>query len=148
MSALSVIFTIVVLDVYFNSDDEEEVPEWLQKFTNSVLVRIMCWNTTCCKSKQVAPFNEKTSLKIEKDMQVLSYGKYKDGTKDLDSKGKNKLDTASPEKDIDSLSNNKVYTWKEIALLMDRCFLFAFIFLVVTASVVCLALLASAYHMY
>ena len=96
----------------------------------------------------MVPFNEKTSLKIEKDMQVLSFGKYKDGTKDLDSKGKNKLDTASAEKDIDSLSNNKVYTWKEIALLMDRCFLFAFIFLVVTASIVCLALLASAYHMY
>ncbi|WAR09725.1 ACHB-like protein, partial [Mya arenaria] len=43
LSNLSVIFTIVVLDIYFNHDDDEAPPDWLQKFTKYFLVNITCW---------------------------------------------------------------------------------------------------------
>ncbi|WAR09698.1 ACHE-like protein, partial [Mya arenaria] len=43
LSTLSVIFTIVVLDIYFNHDDDEAPTDWLQKFTKYFLVKITCW---------------------------------------------------------------------------------------------------------
>jgi len=43
LSTLSVILTIIVLDVYFNHDDDESPPIWLQKFTKCFLVKITCW---------------------------------------------------------------------------------------------------------
>ena len=144
-SALSVILTIIVLDVYFNADDDEEVPEWLQKFTRSFLVRMACWNVTCCKRKQVSPSdNDHLYLKTINVKNNVLFGKRKDDIKPIDSKGKEKLAKDKIESESEIMKDMKVYTWKEIALLMDKCFMFVFIGLVLIASIVCLALLASA----
>ena len=148
MSALSVIFTIIVLDIYFNSDDDEEIPDWLQKFTRKVLVPVTCLNVTCCTRKQVSPMDGSTdiltkeSLKPEKDING-----FVDGISGGNNLGSNKneiSDTKYGPKGSDNNTAEKVYKWKEIALLMDRCFLIVFILLVLIASVVCLALLVSA----
>jgi hypothetical protein len=37
----------------------------------------------------------------------------------------------------------KIYSWKEVALILDRCFMYLFIFLVIVTSIVCLGILAS-----
>ena len=130
------VFTILVLDVYFNSEDDEEVPDWLQKFTRTFLVRITCSKVKCCKRKQINPTNESQenivvndSLKKTKPFAIEN----KDGFFDI--KKNNELDT-------------KVYTWKEIALLLDKFFIVLFIFLVSIVSVVCLSVLVSAWARY
>lgn len=37
----------------------------------------------------------------------------------------------------------KLYSWKEVALILDRCFMYLFIFLTVITTVVCLTVLAT-----
>ena len=53
VSALSVICTIIVLDVYFKTEDDTEVPEWLQKF-----VRVTCWNAKVFCGAKISPVSE------------------------------------------------------------------------------------------
>ena len=148
MSALSVIFTIIVLDIYFNSDDDEEIPDWLQRFTRKVLVPVTCLNVTCFKRKQVSPMNDSTdilteeSLKLEKDKN--GFAESINGSNNLGSNKKEISDTKYGPKGSENNTAEKLYKWKEMALLMDRCFLIVFILLVLIASVVCLALLVSA----
>ena len=133
MSALSVVFTIIVLDVYFNSDEDDEVPDWLQKFTRTFLVRITCSKGTCSRRKQISPTNDSQENIFVKDS--LKNGKpfgNENGDGHFDSNKHNE-------------SDKKVYTWKEIALLLDKFFVILFISLVSIVSVVCLSILASAW---
>ena len=136
MSALSVVFTIIVLDVYFNSDDDEEVPDWLQKFTRSFLVRITCSKVKCCKRKQVSPTNDSQEHIFVKDTS-------KKGKPFINKNGDEYFDTGKHDH-----SDTKVYTWKEIALLLDKFFIVLFILLVSIVSVVCLSVLVSAWSGY
>ena len=45
-------------------------------------------------------------------------------------------------------TDEQMYKWKEIALILDRFFMYTFIFLVATVSIVCLSLLVAAYNNY
>lgn len=136
LSALSVVFTILVLDVYFNSDDDEEVPDWLQKFTRSFLVRITCSKVKCCNRKQISPTNDSQEHIFVKDT-------LKKGKQFANENGDGYLNVKKNDE-----SDTKVYTWKEIAMLLDKFFIVLFISLVSIASVVCLSVLVSAWSRY
>ena len=153
ISALSVIFTIVVLDIYFNHDEEEAVPEWAQKFTRSFLVPITCWKgncPTCCSGEQVSPAVDDDKSKSMTRLNATS------SKPSSPRKGRNKSESNGgmsypDDKYRDSLSgvlSEQKFKWKEIALILDRFFMYIFIFLVVSVSIICISLLISAYSSY
>ena len=75
----------------------------------------------CCKQRKTRP---------DKQDEVTSFDKnnfMKDGF----------------EKDTQDLEDDKYYSWKEVALILDRFFMYAFIFMVAVSSSVCLSILAS-----
>ncbi|XP_052812696.1 acetylcholine receptor subunit beta-like isoform X1 [Mya arenaria] len=140
LSTLSVIFTIVVLDIYFNHDDDEAPTDWLQKFTKYFLVKITCWKGgACCRQGKVKPSNVSDSR-----IALVDLDKVIDDNIDRYSPGRK---VALPEDDDDNDEKNKKpeerhYSWKEVALILDRFFMYLFVFLVVTVTVVCLSILA------
>ena len=173
ISTLSVIFTIFVLDIYFNHDDEEPVPEWAQKLTRSVLAPVACWHVTCCSNRQISPATD-DEIKSESTVATdTSNSKTKfvndtnSRTKFANVKGTN-LPTKLPRttksvthmngkvpeekyvREVSSVSSigERNYKWKEIALILDRCFMYVFIFLVAIPSIVCLALMVAKYSEY
>ncbi|KAL4217015.1 hypothetical protein ACF0H5_023471 [Mactra antiquata] len=141
LSTLSVIFTIVVLDIYFNHSDDEEPPTWFQKFTRIFLVRFAMWKGHgCCQKTKVdnVPSAEdglntehkintpgNTSFAFSKSNTVLE----KEAIKNDDSTGS---ESSEPE---------CIYSWKEVALILDRCFMYLFIFAVVVTTLICLVIL-------
>ena len=52
------------------------------------------------------------------------------------------------EDNLPTKTDEQKYQWKEIALILDRFFMYIFMFTVVIVSVVCLSLLVSAYNNY
>ncbi|XP_060571964.1 neuronal acetylcholine receptor subunit beta-2-like [Ruditapes philippinarum] len=147
LSTLSVIFTIVVLDIYFNHDDDEEPPRWVQTMTRLLLVKISMWKgERCCKKKKVSPKNKSSELSLSTVKLPL------DGVEPFDSnaktryRGKNSdvVEVNHLEGDDDADEDEiKIYSWKEVALILDRCFMYLFILLVIVTSIVCLGILAS-----
>ena len=155
ISALSVIFTIVVLDIYFNHDEEEPVPEWAQNLMRKVLVPVTCWKgncRTCCSGKPVSPAKDGD---VEKSLTKLQANSSKPNSA---MKGRaNPLKNGNVVQPEDQYGKREsayatepetAYKWKEIALVLDRFFMYIFVFLVLTTSIVCLSLLISAYNMY
>ena len=45
----------------------------------------------------------------------------------------------------DSVDDDEVkqFSWKEVALILDRCFMYLFIFLIIVTTIICLGILAS-----
>ena len=149
ISTLSVIFTIVVLDIYFNHDEEEPVPEWTQKFTRNFLVPITCWrgnSPTCCTAEKVSPADADDHSKSLTKLNVTESkpNTPPKGRTELETNGRIRYPDDKYKNCFSGLESERKYKWKEIALILDRCFMYIFIFLVVTASILCLSLLISA----
>lgn len=146
LSTLSVIFTIVVLDIYFNHADDEEPPKWIQTLTRNFLVRVAMWKgTSCCKRQRVNPRTDgygtdSNSSRVKLQLDKLSNDN-NGNVRMVKVKPEFKNEDAEDEKDQGD--NVKMYSWKEVALILDRCFMYLFIFLVVLVTVICLAVLAS-----
>ena len=45
----------------------------------------------------------------------------------------------------DEEDGNKIYSWKEVALILDRFFMYLFVVLIVGATLICLAIMGSKY---
>ena len=160
ISTLSVIFTVVVLDVAFNHEDEEEVPEWAQKLTRYFMAPIACWHVKCCgNDKKVSPATDEEMESVgptSKDQN--SNVKISNKTKNTphmnvltpNMNGDVKTHDQNLEREASSVPfrGKRKYTWKEIALIMDRCFMYIFIVLVIVPSIVCLALMVAKYSEY
>ena len=137
LSALSVILTIFVLDVYFKSDDET-VPDWLQSLTQGFLVRVTCWNDTCLSQSKVAPkcdkaTDESNTFNILREASEVDHSeKNKSGFESGNNGNKRQTEPLGK------------YKWKEIAQMLDKCFLYAYILFFVIATIVCIAVLGSA----
>ena len=137
LSALSVILTIFVLDVYFKSDDKT-VPDWLQSLTHGFLVRVTCWNDTCLSQSKVAPkcdkaTDESNAFDILREASEVDHSEKNKGDFESGNNGNKR-----------QMEPMGKYKWKEIAQMLDKCFLCAYILLFVIATIVCLAVLASA----
>ena len=136
LSALSVVLTISMLDVYFKPE-EDTVPNWLQSFTHSFLVRVTCWNATCSSQGKVVP-NSNDVIAVSNASRVLR------DTSELDNvdSGK-KIGMNNANRSHQELK--RTYNWKEIALMLDKSFMYIFILLVVIITVVSLAVLGLEY---
>ena len=157
ISALSVISTIIVLDIYFNHDDEEPVPEWAQTLTRKFFIPVTCWHGNlpkCCSGEPVSPARDGDE---EKSLTKLRPNSSKPNSASTIASRKTKLqnngniveqDDNYGRKVMYATEPHKAYKWKEIALVLDRFFLYVFVILVVTASVVTLSLLISEYNSY
>ncbi|XP_052257680.1 neuronal acetylcholine receptor subunit alpha-3-like isoform X1 [Dreissena polymorpha] len=133
LSTLSVVFTIVVLDIYFNHADDETPPSWLQNLTRHFLVKVTCWKgrgsgMTCCSKPKVSP-----------DSEILTLNEITDK-----SETKDKWALADEKSRVAEGDGKKLYSWQEVALILDRFFMHTFIFLVVSCTVICMAILSSA----
>lgn len=105
LGTLSVICTILVVNVYFRKD-EEEIPGWFRKFTLKVLVRIVCWKRHCC----CATFN-KHKVKPTDENEKPPPGE-KMAIRDAISVSSSHTD----ENEAEDL------TWQEIAQILDKLF--------------------------
>ncbi|KAL3855537.1 hypothetical protein ACJMK2_014744 [Sinanodonta woodiana] len=130
LSALAVILTIVVLDLYFNIEGDD-VPAWLNWFTHHVMVNFSCWKrTTCCNERnRITPKDKKQVLPSSNT--DLKLGASQVANAELGKNWNLTFDTSSAD-------DNTIleYSWKEIALIMDKCFLYIFTFLVLLATLV------------
>ena len=156
ISTLSVIFTVVVLDVAFNHEEEEKVPEWAQILTRAFMAPIACWHVKCCGNRQITPMRDEEMIPIKA---APNGNNNNEDTPNKANKspyinGKVKMQEENSERKKSPwccCSNNgqkRVYTWKEIGLIMDRCFMYIFIALVTIPSIVCLSLLIAKYAEY
>ncbi|WAR09727.1 ACHB-like protein [Mya arenaria] len=117
LSTLSVIFTIVVLDIYFNHDDDEAPPDWLQKFTKIFLVNITCWKGEgCCRKGKVKPSNGSDSR-----IALVDLDNVKDAKTRINSPSRK---VALTDDDRENKNpEDKIFSWKEVALILDRFFM-------------------------
>ncbi|XP_052812727.1 acetylcholine receptor subunit beta-like isoform X2 [Mya arenaria] len=137
LSTLSVIFTIVVLDIYFNHDDDEAPPDWLQKFTKIFLVNITCWKgEACCRQGKVKP-----STGSDSRIALVDLDNVNDAKTRINSPS-GKVPLTDDENEENTKPDEKYYSWKEVALILDRFFMYLFVFMVFTVTVVCLSILA------
>lgn len=118
------IFTILVLDVHFRTD-EEEIPIWLHRLTFKFLVRAACWKNHCCckrsKKSSVSPVlvTENRTLPISsKEKNALA-------------ESSNMADTV-PENDDDGDNLD----WKTLALILDKFFFVLHLSLIIVFTVV------------
>ncbi|XP_052231622.1 acetylcholine receptor subunit beta-like isoform X1 [Dreissena polymorpha] len=131
LSTLSVVFTIVVLDIYFNHADDETPPSWLQNLTRHFLVKVTCWKgVTCCSKPKVSPGG---------DGEILTLNEI---TEKSETKDKWALDDERSK--VAEGVGIKFFSWKEVALILDRFFMHTFIFLVASSTVICMIILSSA----
>ncbi|XP_045178075.2 acetylcholine receptor subunit beta-like [Mercenaria mercenaria] len=144
LSTLSVVFTIVVLDIYFNHDDDEEPSGWVQTLTRVFLVKMAMWKgEKCCRRQKVNPKERSTltasTIKLpldDKTRETNARTRFRGTHMEL-------VDVDQPEPDHQDEDDVKLYSWKEVALILDRCFMYLFMFLVLVTTVVCLGILAS-----
>lgn len=142
LSTLSVIFTIVVLDIYFNHDDDEEPPSWIQSLTRNFLVKMSMWKgTRCCKKQTVQPSGD---IIITSSCEKLPLEEI-EGDNNAKNRYRPRKTDEQGETENEGGEKKRMYSWKEVALIIDRCFMYLFIFLTVVVTVVCLAILASKY---
>ncbi|KAK3582650.1 hypothetical protein CHS0354_001697 [Potamilus streckersoni] len=139
LSALTILLTIFILDFYFNVEGDK-VPAWLNRFTHNVMVKFSCWKgkTCCSRENEVTPTEEATvfsssnaTLKLDNNL-VINAG--------LEKKRKLSLDTTFTD-------DNTIpeYSWKEIALIMDKCCLYMFMILVLLATLLIFVVLGAKY---
>lgn len=92
---------------------------------------------SCCKKQKVQPKDEKiVTSSCEKLRLEDAESDGNSHTRKTDQTGK---------RENEGGEKKKMYSWKEVALIIDRCFMYLFIFLTVVVTVVCLAILASKY---
>ncbi|KAL3855538.1 hypothetical protein ACJMK2_014745 [Sinanodonta woodiana] len=146
LSALTVILTNVVLDLYFNIEGDD-VPAWLNRFTYNVMVKFSCWKgTTCCSRRnRVTPNDEDKGissnriLKLNVPVGDLSRNA-KASNEDQVKESKMSLDTAFTDD-----GTIPEYTWKEIALIIDKCLLYLFMIFVFLATSITFTILGVNY---
>ena len=159
ISALSVIFTIFVLDIYFNYEEEESVPDWAQKLTRSVLAPLACWHVKCGSRRQVSPadYEEKNSdgknsvSTVTTVNPTLNNNTSRHRRPAAKMRGNVKIlpdEKLGREESNVSSGDERQYMWKDIALILDRCFMYLFMLLVGIPSIICLALMAAHYQDY
>ncbi|XP_021364827.1 neuronal acetylcholine receptor subunit beta-2-like [Mizuhopecten yessoensis] len=140
LGSLSVLCTIVVLNVYFRSDVDEPIPGWLKQLTSKVLMRVACYKNNCCCVRmndiRIHPASEISST--EQGSLVLQEVEQADITKKTVRKRNKKLDeqplesaSISPSSStailmVEEAGDDLDLTWKELAVILDRLFFLLF----------------------
>ncbi|KAK3582646.1 hypothetical protein CHS0354_001692 [Potamilus streckersoni] len=147
LSALTVILTIVVLDLYFNIEGDD-VPAWLNRITHHVMVKFSCWKgITCCSGRnRVTPNDEDKGLSSSRMILKLNVSdvaklRGKEAANESPEK-KSKLSLDTTFSDDNTIPE---YSWKEIALIMDKCLLYIFMILVFLATTITFIILGANY---
>lgn len=119
LGTTSVICTIIVLEVYHHTEDDE-IPQWLQRMSRDCLAYIVCWKKkSCCNSrKKVRPESEQNFNKI--------YVKEKPPISQDDV-----VSEFNEQPDADDQ-----VTWQDIAAILDKFFFASYMLIILISSVV------------
>lgn len=148
LGSLSVLCTIIVLNVYFRSDVEEPIPGWLKKLTLNVLMRVVCYKHKCCcyrsRSTKVHPDGDQEPAQV---IMVLEKQDDADQARNrkTSKKGIKKDAVISPEPATSSVRQAPVYsivmedydqtlTWKELSVVLDRLFFVLFMSTIILST--------------
>ncbi|XP_053385794.1 neuronal acetylcholine receptor subunit alpha-3-like [Mercenaria mercenaria] len=117
LQTLAVLLTVFYLDTYF-TPEERPVPKWLQSVTSSFLSKLACvdCHTTTMK---VSP----NLTEVSGDKRDVSIEDYKEDNKEV------WVD------EVDEERSCRQYSWKEIALLLDKVTMYIYLFLVTGITV-------------
>ncbi|XP_045179645.2 neuronal acetylcholine receptor subunit alpha-3-like [Mercenaria mercenaria] len=128
LQTLSVLLTVIYIDVYF-TPDTTPVPKWVQSVTSSCLSKLACVDCGRTTTK-VFPKN----MDMNKEKKIASVEDY---------------DTEINEAwayDEDEEEFGKQYSWKEIALLLDRVTMYIYLVLVTGFTVASMGVMLHHYH--
>ena len=131
LQTLAVFLTILYLDTYFNPEDKP-VPRWLQTITSSVLSKLACVD---CKKK---------NRTVSPNSMVISDNKRTDSPKRSDTKKNENIvsieeyieDKVEVWDDHKSDVTDRQYSWKEIALLLDKVTMYIYLIFVTGFTVI------------
>ncbi|XP_041354404.1 neuronal acetylcholine receptor subunit alpha-7-like isoform X2 [Gigantopelta aegis] len=113
LNGLSVVLTLMTLDIYFRND-KEPVPHWLQKLTKYVMSPLACWGL-CSKKKK---------KKIFETVRPLS-------------KKIHRPSTETETETDDTEDDEHQFSWVEIAKVFDAFCLRIYVLLFIVITVVC-----------
>ncbi|XP_060578786.1 neuronal acetylcholine receptor subunit alpha-6-like, partial [Ruditapes philippinarum] len=131
LQTLAVFLTVIYLDTYFNPDDKP-VPKWLHTITSSVLIKLAC--VDCSRiNKKVSPNpSDMNNDSVTIPQHKSDYSKSEKIVSIEDYVG-DRNEVWEADKPI---SSDKEYSWKEIALLLDKVTMYIYLSLVTTLTVV------------
>lgn len=136
LQTLAVLLTVIYLDVYF-APEQKPVPRWLQVVTQCCLARIACIDC----SKRRKDHSEQTGDTVEN---ICNYDSRTMSLKaDHETESGKRCVEAWVDDDSDDVT--KEYTWKEIALLLDKVTMYIYLILETCLTVFCVAIMLHHY---
>ncbi|XP_060590873.1 neuronal acetylcholine receptor subunit alpha-6-like [Ruditapes philippinarum] len=131
LQTLAVFLTVLYLDTYFNPDDKP-VPKWLHVVTSSVLIKLACVDCSR-KNKKVSP--NPSDMNNDSGTVPQHKSDYNKSEK-IVSIEDNEEDKNGVREANESTPSDKEYSWKEIALLLDKVTMYIYLSLVTALTVV------------
>ncbi|XP_053385793.1 acetylcholine receptor subunit beta-like [Mercenaria mercenaria] len=131
LQTIAVLLTVIYLDIYFTADDKP-VPNYLLTMS-SFLEKITSLNR-CKKRNKVADNSE---------------GKNDPLTEDLDDKtdaNEKRLEKMKEWEDEEDDATRKEFTWKEVALLLDKITLYIYLIVVTVLTVAFVSVMVDHYN--
>ncbi|KAJ8308081.1 hypothetical protein KUTeg_012955 [Tegillarca granosa] len=119
LGTISVICTIIVLEVYHHTEDDE-IPPWLQRLSRDCLAYLVCWKKkSCCSSrKRVRPETQQDFNKIYvKEKPPISQD-----------------EVVSEYNELPNTDN--LVTWQDIAAILDKFFFASYMVIILISSLV------------
>ncbi|KAL4217017.1 Neuronal acetylcholine receptor subunit [Mactra antiquata] len=122
LQTLAVLLTVIYLDIYF-TPEEKPVARWLQVFAQCCLARITC--VDCCKrrKKDVQPTGDSVEELYDYNMAKAPPGIESDKNGESQRKSEAWVDDVSDDVETG-------YSWKEIALMLDKITMYIYLVLV------------------
>ncbi|XP_053385420.1 neuronal acetylcholine receptor subunit alpha-3-like isoform X1 [Mercenaria mercenaria] len=128
LQTLAVLLTVIYLDIYF-TPEEHPVPRWLQFMTSSCLAKVICKECCCRKSS--------TTIVLPRKMEA------KNSKTDDQTKGDIKEAWTNEE---ETKVYKRRYSWKEIALMLDKCTMYIYLICVTGFTITCFTLMVRHYN--
>ena len=130
ISSLIVFMVVLNLKLHHSEEQGNEVPEWLQKFTRTVLVRISCW-----RDNKVDTWQETQSDQICSKNAPISYVTMENHAEKTDSDGRtSQMAWKTP--------NTDEFSFRDIAMMLDKICFVAFFCLTVLVTAIFMLILA------
>ncbi|XP_033733505.1 acetylcholine receptor subunit beta-type unc-29-like [Pecten maximus] len=145
LGSMSVLCTILVLNVYFRSDEDEPMPGWLKRLTLKVLARIASYKNKCCcftfNDTKIHPVNETPSTEpVSVMLQEVEQPDLVKKPNRRRSKHQDEipLEPASPTpsstRALITIMDETDLTWKELSIILDRLFFVIFMSVILLST--------------
>ncbi|XP_069118205.1 acetylcholine receptor subunit beta-type unc-29-like [Argopecten irradians] len=146
LGSLSVLCTILVLNIYFRSDEDEPMPRWLKNLTLKVLMRVVCYKDKCCcvpfNDVRIHPANESPSPEPQSvtlpeveqpDLAKNNTRKRNKKQEEIPLESTSASSTSSLLTLVETNDNSNI-TWRELSITLDRLFFLLFMSVIIFAT--------------